>query len=229
MSQEGREDDAAGSRGANGSDERRVRKLLRRIKKQGDAVVVHRLRGRASNRRRPAKTQKQALVILSKPDWHAFGSTFAAEQLAKHHQIQVGKERLRGWMIRAGGYIRTRLAGRSQAGASSGADDRRRCELELGPLCGARCHPVQHGGIVGITRKERTDGGRLHGPRFDVYRAAAERGKGTGTAGCGSSDPTRSHAGTWALAPFWRIRHRPKSAPGSSQRIAGKRVLAGME
>ena len=31
--------------------ERWVRKLLRRMKKQGDAVVVHGLRGRASNRR----------------------------------------------------------------------------------------------------------------------------------------------------------------------------------
>ena len=66
-----------------GVTERWVRKLLRRMKKQGDAVVVHRLRGRASNRKLPAKTQKQALVILRKPDWHDFGPTFAAEQLAK--------------------------------------------------------------------------------------------------------------------------------------------------
>src|ERR1019366_2809884 len=82
--------------------ERWVRKLLRRMKKQGDAVVVHRLRGQASNRKLPAKTQKQALAILRKPDWHDFGPTFAAEQLAKHHQIRVGKETLRGWMIAAG-------------------------------------------------------------------------------------------------------------------------------
>ena len=53
-----------------GVSERWVRKLLRRMKKQGDAVVVHRLRGRASNRRLAAKTQKQALAILGKPDWH---------------------------------------------------------------------------------------------------------------------------------------------------------------
>jgi transposase len=85
-----------------GVTERWVRKLLRRMKKQGDAVVVHQLRGQASNRKLPAKTQKQALAILRKPDWHDFGPTFAAEQLAKHHQIQVGKETLRGWMIEAG-------------------------------------------------------------------------------------------------------------------------------
>ena len=85
-----------------GVTERWVRKLLQRMKKQGDAVVVHRLRGRASNRKLPAKTQKQAMAILREPDWHDFGPTFAAEQLAKHHRIHVGKETLRGWMIAAG-------------------------------------------------------------------------------------------------------------------------------
>jgi transposase len=79
-----------------------VRKLVKRMKKQGDAVVVHGLRGRASNRKLSDKTQRQALTILKKPDWHDFGPTFAAEQLAKRHQIHVGKETLRGWMIEAG-------------------------------------------------------------------------------------------------------------------------------
>ena len=61
-----------------GVSERWVRKLLRRMKEQGDAVVVHRLRGRASNRKLPAKTQKHALAILQDPDWHDFGPTLAA-------------------------------------------------------------------------------------------------------------------------------------------------------
>jgi hypothetical protein len=82
--------------------ERWVRTLLRRLKKQGDGVVVHGLRGRASNRKLPVETQRQALAILKQPEWHDFGPTFAAEQLAKRHQIQVGKETLRGWMIQAG-------------------------------------------------------------------------------------------------------------------------------
>jgi transposase len=82
--------------------DRWVRTLLKRMKKHGDAIVVHGLRGRPSNRKLPAKTQKQAMHILQQPDWHDFGPTFAAEQLAKRHQIQVGKETLRGWMIQAG-------------------------------------------------------------------------------------------------------------------------------
>jgi transposase len=82
--------------------ERWVRTLLKRMKGQGDAVVVHGLRGRPSNRKLAAQTQRQAVAILKQPEWHDFGPTFAAEQLAKRHQIQVGKETLRGWMIQAG-------------------------------------------------------------------------------------------------------------------------------
>jgi transposase len=85
-----------------GVSARWVRKLLKRMAQQGDAVVVHGLRGRPSNRKLSAQTQRQALAILKQPDWHDFGPTFASEQLAKQHQIQVGKETLRGWMIEAG-------------------------------------------------------------------------------------------------------------------------------
>jgi transposase len=85
-----------------GVSDRWVRTLLKRMNQQGDAVVVHGLRGRPSNRKLPARTQKQAMKILTQPDWHDFGPTFAAEQLAKRYQIQVGKETLRGWMREAG-------------------------------------------------------------------------------------------------------------------------------
>jgi len=47
-----------------GVSQRWVRKLLRRMKKDGDEVVVHGLRGWASNRKLSAQTQKQALAIL---------------------------------------------------------------------------------------------------------------------------------------------------------------------
>ena len=82
--------------------ERWVRKLLQRMKKEGDAVVVHGLRGRTSNRRINTTVQAQAMEILRQPEWHDFGPTFASEQLAQRYQIQVGKETLRGWMVQAG-------------------------------------------------------------------------------------------------------------------------------
>src|ERR1700674_4066024 len=61
-----------------GVSDRWVRTLLKHMKKHGDAVVVHGLRGRPSNRKVPEKTRKQALEILKQPDWHDFGPTFAA-------------------------------------------------------------------------------------------------------------------------------------------------------
>jgi len=88
--------------GKMGVSDRWVRKLLKRMKREGDHVVVHGLRGRASNRKIATKVQAQAIEILKQPDWHDFGPTFAREQLAKRHRIQIGKETLRGWMIEAG-------------------------------------------------------------------------------------------------------------------------------
>jgi transposase len=85
-----------------GVSERWVRKLLRRMKKQGDRVVVHGLRGRASNRKLAADVQARAMKILKQRDWQDFGPTFAAEQLAKRHEIKVSDETLRQWMIEAG-------------------------------------------------------------------------------------------------------------------------------
>ena len=74
-----------------GVSDRWIRKLLKGMAKRGDAVVVHGLRGRPCNRRFAAATQRQALAILKQAEWHDFGPTFAAEQLAKRHQIHVGK------------------------------------------------------------------------------------------------------------------------------------------
>lgn len=85
-----------------GVSDRWVRELLQQMAKRGDGMVVHGLRGRPSNRKLPAETQRQALAILKQPEWHDFGPTFAAQQLAKRHDIQVGKETLRKWMIEGG-------------------------------------------------------------------------------------------------------------------------------
>src|ERR1700722_12648837 len=70
-----------------GVSERWVRKLLKGMKKRGDSVVMHGLRGRASNRKIAKQTQERTLELLKQPDWHDFGPTFAREQLAKRHGI----------------------------------------------------------------------------------------------------------------------------------------------
>lgn len=85
-----------------GVSERWVRKLLVRMKTDGDGVVVHGLRGRCSNRRIDEQTQARSIELLKQPEWHDFGPTFASEQLAKRHGIEVSKETVRAWMVAAG-------------------------------------------------------------------------------------------------------------------------------
>jgi hypothetical protein len=85
-----------------GISDRWVRKLLIHMKSDGDSVVVHGLRGRSSNRRIEEQTQARAIELLKQPEWHDFGPTFASEQLAKRHGIQVSKETVRAWMVAAG-------------------------------------------------------------------------------------------------------------------------------
>ena len=85
-----------------GITDRWVRELIERLEEKGDLVVVHGLRGQESNRRIAEKVQAKAVKILKTPEWHDFGPTFAAEQLAKRHQIGVSKETVRQWMMAEG-------------------------------------------------------------------------------------------------------------------------------
>jgi len=84
-----------------GISDRWVRKLLVRVQREGDGGIVHRLRGRESNRLLPESLQRKA-VELVKTRYRDFGPTLAGEYLAKAHQVEVSKETLRGWLIAAG-------------------------------------------------------------------------------------------------------------------------------
>src|SRR5271166_1725370 len=84
-----------------GQSERHVRRLLKRLKGNGDGVLVHALRGRPSNRKLDEKTKQQALEILHRDVYRGFGPTLATEYLASEHAIHAGRETVRKWMIEA--------------------------------------------------------------------------------------------------------------------------------
>ena len=84
-----------------GISDRWVRELLGRVKQEGDRGVVHRLRGRVSNRRLPEKVRRKALELVQ-ARYGDFGPTLACEYLAKQHEVEVSKETLRKWLIGAG-------------------------------------------------------------------------------------------------------------------------------
>ena len=83
-----------------GISDRWVRKLLVRVRKGGDGGIVHRGRGRRSNRRLPESLRTQTLKLVQ-AKYSDFGPTLACEYLAKDHQVEVSKETLRQWLIGA--------------------------------------------------------------------------------------------------------------------------------
>lgn len=82
--------------------ERQVRRLVVSLKENGDRAVVHRLRGRRSNRRLGEKLREKALQILSEEVYRGFGPTLASEYLAQKHKLRIGREALRQLMLQAG-------------------------------------------------------------------------------------------------------------------------------
>ena len=81
-----------------GVTERWVRKLLARMRKQGDRAVVHGLRGRRSNRKIPQVQQDRAVKLIEQ-EYRDFGPTLASEYLREQHEIKVSRETLRKWMV----------------------------------------------------------------------------------------------------------------------------------
>ncbi|MGH9352590.1 MAG: helix-turn-helix domain-containing protein, partial [Terriglobia bacterium] len=82
-----------------------VRKLMARMREEGEEGILHRLRGRRSNRKIGEETQREAVKAV-KAKYADFGPTLAAEYLAEREGVRVSKETLRKWLIEAGAWKR---------------------------------------------------------------------------------------------------------------------------
>lgn len=82
-----------------------VRALLVRWRSGGDAALGHGLRGRPSKRKTPEAVKRQAVELYRQKkharQWHDYGPTLAAEELAEQHGIRVSRETLRQWLMEA--------------------------------------------------------------------------------------------------------------------------------
>ncbi len=79
---------------------RQVKRVYRRYRDEGDSGLVHRLRGRASNRK-VDETRRQLILQSCQEKYGDFGPTLAAEYLAKDG-LPVSVETLRLWLLSAG-------------------------------------------------------------------------------------------------------------------------------
>jgi hypothetical protein len=80
---------------------RQSKRIWRRYQADGDAGLVHRLRGKPSARRKPAALRAQALACYAEERYADFGPTLMAEQLLKE-KLVVDHETLRRWRLAEG-------------------------------------------------------------------------------------------------------------------------------
>ena len=96
--------------GLMGVSYRQSKRIWRRYQDEGDAGLVHGLRGKPSARRKPSALRKQVLALCAEERYEGFGPTLMAEQLLKA-KLVVDHETLRRWRMAKGQHtVRQRKA-----------------------------------------------------------------------------------------------------------------------
>ena len=82
---------------------RQFRRLRRRWEEEGDAAVIHGLRGRRSNRAKAGAIRERAMERAREPVFAGFGPTLLAEHLSRDPEIgPLSPFTLRCWMLQEG-------------------------------------------------------------------------------------------------------------------------------
>jgi len=80
-----------------GLSARQTYRVLKRIKEEGTKGIIHKLRGKKSNRGYPVKLKKEVVEIYKEHYWD-YGPTLFSEELVKSHKISVDHETIRKWL-----------------------------------------------------------------------------------------------------------------------------------
>ena len=80
---------------------RQVRRIVKRVKEQGEQGIIHGLRGKEGNRKTVVSFKRKVLELYQKNYWD-FGPTLATEKLLEREGIKVCDETLRLWLIKEG-------------------------------------------------------------------------------------------------------------------------------
>ena len=86
---------------------RQAKRIWARYQSDGDAGLVHRLRGKRSNRQPDARLKERALALYGEK-YADYGPTLAAECLAKEDEITIAASTLRRWLTQSGQWQRQR-------------------------------------------------------------------------------------------------------------------------
>jgi len=85
--------------GANliGISPRQTYRVLKKIKEEGSKGIIHKLRGKNSNRGYSEELKKQVIRIY-RSSYSDYGPTLFSEQLVETHKISVDHETIRRWL-----------------------------------------------------------------------------------------------------------------------------------
>ncbi len=90
---------------------RQIRRIVKRVKLEGDKGVIHKSRGQPSKRRIP-DTIKDKIIGLYRSQYSDFGPTLASEKLQERDQLEVSDETLRLWLLASGDWKKRRRSRR---------------------------------------------------------------------------------------------------------------------
>jgi transposase len=86
---------------------RHIRRVVKRVRGEGQRGIVHRLRGQPSNRKIPDQL-KDKVIKLYRTVYKDFGPTLASEKLLERDGVRLSDETLRGWLLETGDWKRVR-------------------------------------------------------------------------------------------------------------------------
>jgi transposase-like protein len=86
---------------------RQIRRIVKKVKAEGEKGIIHKSRGRDSNRKTPKKIRDR-VVKLYRTRYKDFGPTLASEKLFERDGIKLNDETLRRWLIESGDWKKTR-------------------------------------------------------------------------------------------------------------------------
>jgi hypothetical protein len=95
--------------------DRQVRRVCTRVREEGHRGVLHKSKGRPSNRKLDDELLSQAIGAVHDELWEGFKPTFAREKLFQFYGLRIGLETLRKTMIATGAWHGRRRGARHRA------------------------------------------------------------------------------------------------------------------
>ena len=78
--------------------DRQIKRIVKRVREEGDGGITHKSRGKPSHRAIPKKVKAKVMKLYEK-EYRDFGPTLASEKLYERDKIKVDHNTLRCWLI----------------------------------------------------------------------------------------------------------------------------------